>query len=504
MKIIIVEDELKTLQGIERLIQEIGGNYEIVGKARNGQEGVSLALANRPDVILTDIKMTQMSGIDMMKALREADFSCKYIIISGYADFDYAREALVLGSVDYLLKPMTREMLENALKKAERLLEEETESIRPANLSAEELLEKILSAPQEAESKYAQAFYQKYKDREHFILLLIKGDNRLVAQELDKIRQKLEKRLKRMGYICCTDAEHREVYVLLEASGHNAFEALDLCMQECRAQISEYLAFAGKEFTGIKELPAARNKLMDMIQWNLTVQQPSVLREDILGKTVTKKFTYPVERERKIVKMIHTGEMECLETEIDGFLECLQNDIYDYADIREAMVYLTMAMLYAVRSASYGLYENINSLNILGWVQNLLFVSHYRQIIVNVLRQYEHYTKNLKKSEHPTINRVLKIIDAQYREELTLEAIAERMNITPEYLSSLFMKELGIKFTTYYTQRKIEAAKQLLADKNKKIYEVAQACGYNDVGYFCKVFKKYTGTSPGEYSRTLE
>ena len=104
---------------------------------------------------------------------------------------------------------------------------------------------------------------------------------------------------------------------------------------------------------------------------------------------------------------------------------------------------------------------------------------------------------------HPIINKVLQILEKEYQNELQLEDMAQRMNVTPEYLSSLFMKELGIKYTTYRAQIRIDVAKRLLQEGKLKIYEVAEESGFPDVKYFTKVFKKYTGTSPGEYVRNL-
>ena len=148
MKILIVEDEIKTLNGIEGLIRQLGEPYHVVGKARNGLEGIELALLENPDLIMTDIRMGEMDGLEMIKQLNDRRFSCKYLILSGYADFQYAREAMTLGSVDYLLKPMTKDMLKEALCKIDGILENEKASIRVSSFSAQELFERVFLAPE--------------------------------------------------------------------------------------------------------------------------------------------------------------------------------------------------------------------------------------------------------------------------------------------------------------------------------------------------------------------
>ena len=120
MKILIVEDEWKTLKGLSNLIAELGGEYEIAGQARSGEEGIRMAMELRPDIIITDIRMNGMTGLEMMKALNDEKLACRYIILSGYAEFQYAKEAISLGSMDYLLKPITKEILEESLRRRRR------------------------------------------------------------------------------------------------------------------------------------------------------------------------------------------------------------------------------------------------------------------------------------------------------------------------------------------------------------------------------------------------
>lgn len=144
MKILIVEDEWKTLKGLSNLIAELGGEYEIAGQARSGEEGIRMAMELRPDIIITDIRMNGMTGLEMMKALNEEKLACRYIILSGYAEFQYAKEAISLGSMDYLLKPITKEILEESLRKVRTAIEEEAQNIRTSSMDMEQILERAL------------------------------------------------------------------------------------------------------------------------------------------------------------------------------------------------------------------------------------------------------------------------------------------------------------------------------------------------------------------------
>ena len=130
MKILIVEDEWKTLKGLSNLIAELGGEYEMTGQARSGEEGIRMAMELHPDIIITDIRMNGMTGLEMIKALNEEKLDCRYIILSGYAEFQYAKEAITIGISEYLLKPVTAASLTAVLRKVKEEIREEKEKSR--------------------------------------------------------------------------------------------------------------------------------------------------------------------------------------------------------------------------------------------------------------------------------------------------------------------------------------------------------------------------------------
>lgn len=503
MKILIVEDELKTLNGIASLIMEIPGDYEVVGRARSGEKGIDLACKTEPDIIITDIRMGGMSGLEMIKRLHALKIQSRYIILSGYAEFQYAREAITLGSMDYLLKPITKELLEESLKKVKSAIEQEALKIQTSAMDTEVILERVLFMPGFVESKFEQELMNRFEGMDSNYLLLLRGENRIVPSDLEAALQEISGLLPEQKVWTCREDGNKENYILIQELQPEALAVLDEVVGKCRMKINPYMVFAGSYLQDIRNIQECRKRLQDMSNWNLTISSPAVITEKRIKEVVTQKFSYPSDLERDIINCINEGKIQEIESYLTAFMDYLRKKTYAYGDLREALICMTAAILYAIRKASYGLYENISSLNILEWVKDILFLENYPRIIMNVMLQYEQYTKNLKSGNHPIINKVLQILEKEYRNELPLEEMAQRMNVTPEYLSSLFMKELGIKYTTYRAQIRIDVAKRLLQEGKLKIYEVAEASGFPDVKYFTKVFKKYTGTSPGEYVRNL-
>ena len=502
MKILIVEDEIKTLNGIERLIEQLGEPYDVVGKGRNGLEGIELALREKPDLIMTDIRMGEMDGLEMIKQLNDRRFTCKYLILSGYADFQYAREAMTLGSVDYLLKPMTKDMLKEALCKIDGILEHEKASIRVSSYSTQELFERVFLAPEISGPVFRTEIGSRFEEGEELHLLLVKGENRFVDAVKKQIVEQLRQGMDPDRMIVCAQKGSQEIYVLIRGGERAAVKGLiDRQIQRLYRDGLDDMVCSFHSFRGIENLEDAGKRVRDNAGWSLTLGRGRIVSDELIRGLSIQKLVYPSNLEQAIIRRINSGELEEVEKDIQAFVQFLSDKTYACADIREALVCLTVAVLYAIRKASYGVYENISHLNLMDWIRQLLFTDHYIRIMMNVLMQYRHYHDGLHHNTHPLVQKALRIIDLGYQGELSLEEIAGGLNVTPEYLSTLFIRELGIKFTTYCTQRRIECAKHLLADPNRKIYEVAAESGYGDVKYFCKVFKKYTGLSPGEYQK---
>ena len=133
LKIVIVEDEYAARTGVERLIGRLGEAYQVVGCAENGHEGLLMVREHRPDVMFTDIRMPRMSGLEMMQHLRETGYDCRFVILSGYAEFEYAQKGMTLGATDYLLKPITVATLRALLERLEREIHPEPEKTSAPN-----------------------------------------------------------------------------------------------------------------------------------------------------------------------------------------------------------------------------------------------------------------------------------------------------------------------------------------------------------------------------------
>ena len=125
MRVVIVEDEIRIREGIVKLLSKTNDEFELVGEADNGKDGLQLLRDLRPDIVITDIKMPQMDGLSMLEQMFEQGINAKVIVLSAYSEFEYARKAMKLGVTEYLLKPITYHDFMQALENVKHQVEKE-------------------------------------------------------------------------------------------------------------------------------------------------------------------------------------------------------------------------------------------------------------------------------------------------------------------------------------------------------------------------------------------
>ena len=160
MRIVIVEDEAHIRSGMVRLLHQINPKYEVVGKAENGQSGFELICRERPDLIIVDIRMPDMDGLTMIRKLKEENVGCRIVVLSAYSEFEYAREAIELGIVSYLLKPLKIGELKKALEQVEEKILKEKH--REYGFSLENIFLGCINGQLEPDEYFNTQTYEKY------------------------------------------------------------------------------------------------------------------------------------------------------------------------------------------------------------------------------------------------------------------------------------------------------------------------------------------------------
>ncbi|GKX67235.1 response regulator [Inconstantimicrobium mannanitabidum] len=417
-KILIVDDEAIIRKGLKTIVDWDKLQCNVCGEACDGIEAIEMVKTYMPDMIIIDIRMPGMNGIDAIKYIKDIDKKCKIIILSGYRDFEYMQSAIKLGAFDYILKPSKVVDIVNVVQRAINQIEEE-------------------------------------KKKENEVDTLRKNaEDSTVA-----LRQKL-------------------LYdLLLNATSQTGSIADELKL--CNLNIENY------------RVVAIEISNLDNECTSFRLQGISDLFYDTFKKhcdVFSVKISY-----NKFVYIISSSDKDILMQETEGKLNELIKSINEYYNFK----------------ISAGISDH---------GQDLFRLSVYFKQAVKYLGPKSEYNQCLdinkdeisEKRETPdkaifmplVIKNTVDYLNKNYKNNITLNEMAEYNNISSFYLSRLFAKETGKNFVDYLNEIRIEKAKALLKENNYKYYEIADMVGIKDAHYFSKIFKKYTGLTPSDYKNT--
>lgn len=510
MKIIIVEDEVRTREGLMNLIKELSLDYEIMYVAENGLEGLKYIDELRPDLVISDIKMPKMDGLEMLAQLKQRGVTHKTIILSGFADFEYAKTAIQIGVNEYLLKPITVEDLDNVIKKINEqlLIEKEKEKSSLIGFSnPNAVFESLLLSNDEMEEIAMYQLEEKFDigiEKNYFLMIVYLGvDSKSIRGRVDTIIGELLSGYSDKKYYKTSLEIKKEILYIFPESFE--FNLLD---NYCKTTVLKILRKDGYNniilgctvINSIRAIKKELDILRGELKWSI------VLGEDVLvsyPKTRNinfKQLQYPFQIEKDIIAAIISMEIPKINKSIAEFLACWRKEIYHPDHVIEAFVRFVSSVTNAIRDLDFELYNIVNQTETIKRITNSISMEELTKTIDEFVQKItQKYEKKESKLYSINVKKVLNMIDEYYGQGINLEEIADSLHVTPEYLGSLFNKEVGKSFSAFLKGLRIRKAKELLLNTNLKSYEIASKLGFSDSKYFFRIFKEVTGLSTSEY-----
>lgn len=522
LKLMIVDDEKIMLKGLVETYDWTKMGFEVIGSALDGEDALALIQEVRPDVVLTDICMKRMGGIQLMEETKKIDPEINFVVLSAYRDFEYAQEACRLGAISYLLKPVTDEIFEKMSFVYEKCME------RKQKHTNYEKWKKFLT---EDETSFCSYMLERYLQggisREEFLAV---GDS-------------IEKHFEKSHYFAALCIDVDIVYKITEPSEYNAKRfALVSCMKEELSSYQEFWTFVNpdgsrvylinlgehpingklkllledvKRKTGIELTAAITNGyagIEGLCQAYVQVQQLYYLAdeeevgllEESAGVETGKNRNYPQEIENRILSGIRKCDREQVKQDCIDFVEMLSED----EETNKIFLHQLAVRVEIMLNDSYGLEEEIRK----GFDEYYQMTFHYPAVrLVNVL--YELFLlivdKRLKAvpegEEEKYVSYVrsacLYMEEHMKDEELSIVQAAEHIFLNPVYFGRVFKSVKGMSFRQYLLQIRMERARQLLLGTAMTVTEICQEVGIPNASYFAKLFKQYTGQLPSEYKK---
>lgn len=495
---------------------EIG--FHEVYTAENGIEALELCDKIQPEIIITDIQMPGLNGLELGKEIKKRYQPAEVIILSGYSDFEYAREAIAIRAFDYLLKPIRIneliERVQNARSRIDLFYAEKKDKTELHTINRIRTIQQMIMSKEpltvEEEKRFREQI--KFKLSNLVVIGVCSVDKQLSKGQddfdcyLETCMHEMLNKYKAEELYC----EKGNLFFIMDVFSENdrkrkvhilkkeIQELNKIFEQQYGNTISLALSGAGdvRHVTSLlKEAESSLKKRMYsgaacVWEWQETDEQPKITLNPINISELTKRiesFDYP-----------HV----CVYLQ-EVFQVLKENKITSVDFVKSICEQLKNILFQTVLNSGInlgGIFENNETL--LNEIPEYFTLSEYEIWIKDF---YESVLKGLSKLSGKQHSRVIlqavDYISQNYAQNINLEMAAEYVNKSKNYFSYLFKKELGISFVEYLNVVRIEAAKQLLDTTAEKTYEISEKVGYSDYKYFSSVFKKTTGMSPAQYKK---
>ncbi len=510
----VVEDEYRIRKGVIKLLGRIKAEYEVVGEAENGLAGLEVISVCKPDLVIVDIKMPFMDGLDMLYKLKESGIKHKTIILSGYSDFEFAQQAIKIGVSEYLLKPVTVNDLEQTLKNIEKELEMERilklTQVDGFN-SVEAIFQNIVTGNNDKRGEMLHFLSDKYgidADGEFAAVSVYYGRNsKYDSSSLITVLSDIVSTLKLDGFAVFELALHYEIIILIY--NHPDYQFVErlfqnIVIKETMRRNFNNLVFGWIRFTGLSNMKNSISIIRKELKWSIVIGEDILIAYPKTNQINTKLIQYPIEIESAARAAVFSSDLVRLKKLFNDFQSWWQKDLYNPTGVIEAFVRFVSSIINVIKETDFEIFEAINQKETLQSIIDSTTKDELHEAMYCILNKLALKAGNKTQNFSLTVKRAISFVNEFYKDGITLDQTAARLNITPEYLSSIFNKEVGANFSSYIKDYRIKKAKELLINSNLKAYEISEQVGYSDPKYFSRVFREVTGYTPGEYQKAYK
>lgn len=511
-KVLIVDDEPIIREGLKTIINWEECGFYICGDAVNGKDGIFKITELRPDLIIVDIRMPGMDGLQMIEELNNNGIRCKIIILTGYSDFKYAKRAVDFGVEAYVLKPIDKEELSDKVRKAFDSISNERKIMEALNesvtVSKERIIEHLVSG--QADLKLINKRMELYKldiNWRSFQVILIELN---IKEDID-INLKLS--IKREIEACLCNGNNGYIFNIngyIGALLKNSPFAVNITPLTILQNKIKWLAdvevtiSVGKVVENINDIYLSFSHAQMLMSKKFIYGKGSIISDDKDG-IKTSKEGEDVDI-KKALGELYTSVYISNKEEIDRLLGEIALRLAS-GDSSEDIIKLNYFNIYFAIVNKLNMEEHNMGENLqINETVISDFMEIYKKTSLNELHDYIKcklisLTEEVsKKRPDCTMKKIIDYINKNYNGDVKLETLAQMFNYNSAYLGKLFKSHTGEYFNTYLDMVRIENAKQMLED-GLKVYQVAERIGYYNINYFISKFKKYVGDSPSSYKK---
>lgn len=523
-KVILVDDEEEVIDVMEAKIRWNELGFEVVGSATNGVKALELVEKLQPDVVLTDIKMPYMDGLELARRVR-ADYPNIYIMLcTGFDEFEYAKEAVHLEIKEYMLKPINAVELSECLTRLKDTLDKEREE----KLNVKKLEDYFQEALPALKSNFLISLIEGRVSEEDYKRFLtayqidMKGplfccvvfhtsanhvpegmDSLLLSMSVDReIKQRLAEKWKCQEFIYLGDT----VLVLEVDTEENLVQITDECDRFCRwaYRIMGAVVTAGVGTTceSLYDISTSYEGAREAVSYRVLYGTKRAIN---IGEIVPKESKIQTQQEEarmhELFRAIHVGDEEEIEKAARKEIEKLHKNAKTIGQYNLATMEIVSGYFKFCSNNSLDFNEMSGNVPNLYQKVSQMDESALTSWIIGMSLKISEQLKNARNStSRRLVTEAQNIVRERYMEsEITLDDVCSALGVSNSYFSSIFKKEMGKSFISYLTDYRMDIAAEMILNTTEKSYTIAEKVGYLDANYFGYVFKKRFGMSPSKY-----
>lgn len=530
IKVLIADDENMICELIRILLDWEALGIELAAVAHDGETALSLAKEIRPGIIITDIRMPGIDGLTLIERIQEFLPETKFIIISGYKEFDYAVRAIRYGVSDYLLKPIQKQQLNDTVRQlcrhiaggAEESAEDGEQRIVRSTGNVDRIKTKLLLQAVCRPIQVLESVQPHGEPSQGMLVILFRYDTKTVFGDVDYTKQIeiLSSKTAAEILTCCerkniqavVHQHERDTYFLVNIHSKRS-EILNMFTKkfyEAQPQISFYSELAltmgiGSVVSSVNELYAAVDsaRMAAMERFDKGLGQIFSYKDVRLqAREVYENSCALIDEEaQNIVALTHFQKIDKLEDVWERIYDNISELNPGYFVLcGERLVEKVIAI-----SRQFQVSKQMSSMmhdNILAILSHCSSRTSFWEILTEQLTRYlVDHCKPLERKLSKSIAEAIAYIDSHYMEPITLNDVAAHCHTNPTYLSTKFKNELGVNLIRYLSEVRIEMAKLLLTTSTYSLVEISDMVGFGDPKHFSKQFRKMTGLAPSEFRK---
>ena len=524
-KIMLADDEGIVIDSLQFILKKEFGDECAIESAKTGRSVIELAESFRPDIAIMDIQMPGINGIEAMREIRQTNASTIFIIMSAYDKFDYAKEAINLGVLEYMNKPIDRVKIVEVVRRAMRQIDKEREK-RSQDLIIREKMETVVPIIENGlvQNLLFQEFFEEdienfkkllgIEENHGYMMAIVFGESQegsrmtnavgtsvRVQNHAREVREVIKSYFP--GVVGSVMANKIAVFVPSCSDKFEYNERIEL-IEKARVMVRKLrqhfdVAFRAG-FGSICELSNAMESYNEALD-SLASTTGTVAHVDDLPIGCDYEENYPIEAERSLFECLEKGEVNGMLAAANQFFGWMVDNYAEYPmDIKlkalefvlwgEHIAYANTGRVYQFRSRK-------------DYLPDVLSSDNYEQLEKWYTDKLTASCRNIKTRKEAQsssiIDKAKEYIGSRYNKDISLDDVSREVDISPYYFSKIFKEATGENFIEYVTNIRIRKAKELLQNSELSMKEICAAVGYSDPNYFSRTFKKNVGVTPTEY-----